>query len=296
MASGLGGGFLDAQGQRRGCRLGQWLGQARSDAEQVGLDHQIGLVMLDIDAGLPRRAAGQAVTRWQPEMLEQLADVRGAADLHGDAVAMTLDGDPDRPAEYPAADLRRRDAGLGQQQPTIDLGQRRQAFEQMDLVVLEAEIAAQPGFLDTAQRNVERQVELAVAGDFHAPGEVVDHLADRAFVDEIQELPGRPAGITADEQHFFLRLEVGNFDHDIRQTSAEYRAFLGDDPHAGAEAHVGLDLVDHRPAGRIVQFHALGLGRDQELALGRVAEREIREIALEHHLAVVTATGDDAAA
>ena len=61
------------------------------------------------------------------------------------------------------------------------------------------------------------------------------------------------------------------------------------DGHAGAfELHVAVDAGDLRPAVGVVERGVARLERDEELALLRIGEREVGEVARQRHADVAS--------
>jgi hypothetical protein len=69
--------------------------------------------------------------------------------------------------------------------------------------------------------RLELEVEFAVAFGLHVLGEMVDALADRAGLDEAQEVRRRPGGLAAHGQQFLGLLEVGDLGAHLAQLDAE---------------------------------------------------------------------------
>ena len=224
-----------------------------------------------------------------------LADLGLPRGIDGHLVADAAYLHSHRPAKALAGDLLGGNGGFGDRQLAVDLGDFRQAGHWLQLVVEEAVITAYPGLVQTPQRQVKRQVEPAVAAGFHALGKAVDGGADRAAVDEAQEFRRWPLSDTPDQQHFVGGFKIGQVNAHRRELRPHQPPPAGTNLHADAEAQVGFDVLDCRPAVGVIDPRPACLGGDDEAAGGRVAEREILEIALEHQTPVVTVTGGDAA-
>ena len=227
------------------------------------------------------------------EVIAHLLDLRRATGLDADLVAGTADLHLERAAKCPANDVLRGGRAFRQQQATIDLVERRQAGQRLQLVVLETVVAAHFRILGMAQRNIEFQVEAAVAARLHVGGEMIELFTQRALFKEAQELAGRPLGQAAYQQHFLVRLEIGDAHLDAGQRGPQDAPLAGCDLHAGIESHVRRDAVDGRPARGIVDPGIGRPGGNDELATLAVAEGKILQLALEHQSPVVTLAGHD---
>ena len=286
-------GALDPERQRRRSNLVERIRQGRGDADQVGLDDDLGIAAANPDLGLPRRIAGQLVDKWPAEVTGHLVDACLTGGIDGDLPGRRPHLHLERPAEGIAGNLARRDAVLGNLQAPADAGHRRQRLDDPDPVVQKAEVAAHLGALDMPERDVEFEGEPPVTLGPHVAGEMTDRIADRAGLDEAQEVAGRPAGIAAHEKHFLVGGEIRDFGDHPRQAHAEDAAALGPDFHPGTEMQVGVDAFDDRPAGTVVEVDAGRPRRHRERPAARLGEREVAEVALENQLRIAGAALGD---
>jgi len=296
LTTGIGQRTLDAQRQDGGRRFVERLGQRRTDPLQIGLDHHRGIALADVDIRLPAGRTAQPVEQRPAEMLAHLLNRRRSGGLYPDPGPLAAHLHLEAATEGPPLDVAGLHATLGNLQAAIDLGQRRQPRHHLQLVVAEGIVGAQPGLGRTPQRQVEMQVERAVAAGLHAVGEAVDLVGHRALADEAEKIGGLPFGPPGHLEQLVVRLEIGNRDLYPGKAGTEDFAALGVDLHADAETHVGIDMVDQRPARRIVDPDVGRLGGNAEFTLRRVAEGKITQVALEHQATVVAATADDATA
>lgn len=228
-------------------------------------------------------------------MFAHLTDMGVASRLNQHLVAGTVHLHLERPTKYLATDILRGHCIFGQQQAAINLRQRRQPGQRLQLIVLESIVTAHLGIQRMPQRYVEFQIEAAITDRLHAVGKAIYLFGHRTFLDEPEKLAGRPLRQTTHQQHFFVRLEIGNIDLDAGQGGTEDAALAGQNTHPGTKTHVRVDVIDDRPTICVVNFGTCRLGGDNELAPLAVTKREILQISLENQFSVVATPGHNAA-
>src|SRR5690606_3315974 len=127
--------------------------------------------------------------------------VDAALELDADrGIALAARGNAQRTAEKGRCRRRYADIVLGELEPAVDLLQGRESGFRLQPVVDELVIAADPASFQRLQRQLQLQAKPALTLGPHALGKPVDHRADRALSDEIQEIGGRPFRLATDDQ------------------------------------------------------------------------------------------------
>ncbi len=219
-------------------------------------------------------------------MVEHRADaLRGGPAFGGDqhaGVRLGAAGDAHLVAEQLAAHVRQRERVLGEARAPAGALDRRQPRIDGDAVGGELVFARHLALGHFVQHQVQPQAQLAAAERGHRIGGAADHAAHRAFADVVEENRGRSFGAALHEQVRFRIGHAGQGHLHVGELDAENRAAApGDVDLVAVEGEVALDLFDARPAARIVEHGARHLGGNLELALGRIEEGEIAQVALQ---------------
>ena len=119
---------------------------------------------------------------------------------------------------------------------------------------------------------------------------MIDAGSHRTAFDEFEKFPGRPCGLALDDEHFVHHVKIGHADLHGPDGRTEDAAALRLDAHAVIKLHVGLDMLDDRPALGVINAGIVRLGRHQELPLLRIAEGKITQVAAQHQFGIARRT------
>ena len=288
---------LDDQRQQLGGGLVERFGQRGSDALQARFEPQFGLFLLHPDHGAPGRGARQVLEQRMAEALGERAHRQGAAGLdHDAAVGRAGDIDAHRQAQQVGAYPLRIEAVGREVQFAVDLGQRRQVAVGRQLVGDEAVAAIDPAIDDVMQGQLEVQAQLAVAGGGHVGGVVVDALAHRTGLDELEETRRGAGGAAVDGEQLRAGSELGDLGGHRTEADAENAAALPADQHARAfEQQLAVEAANLRPIRRIAQHGAAKAALDLEYPVLAVLVGEFGQVALEAQSDLVRHAADDGA-
>src|SRR5205085_6475700 len=131
-------------------------------------------------------------------------------------------------------------------------------------------------------RQLELQLQMAVAARAHRLGEAPGARAQRRLRQEPEKLGSGTVGDPAYTHRRGFGAELGNAHMYIAQARAKRGGAPADDIHAIAlEEQLGVDRLDARPARGVVEQAVSHAGADAEIALLRIDERELAQIALQ---------------
>ncbi len=201
----------------------------------------------------------------------------------------------DGTAEDLSAALAHGKARFGESELAASLLERRQRARQHQLIAREFVLAGDLGCLERVERQLELQAQVALAGGAHRLGESPGARAQRRFPQEPEELGGRPLCLSIDQHARRAHAELREAHSYVVQARAEHAgAAPGDVQAVAIERELGLDVLDTRPFGGVLQQALVQARLDHELPARRIGERKVVQIALQPQLDVARVPGEDA--
>ena len=288
---------LETQRQHVGTCLRQRRRQRRGDALQAGFHQNAGAAPADIHFRAP---GGGAAHLPQQRLLQRRLQCRRserAARVDGDA-AVGLAGDVKR--DRAAQELRVRrahaHAALAELEPSVHLRQRRPVGIDAHLVAGQLVTACHLGVGQARERQLELELQSAVARRAHVRGDSADQLVHRALPNEFQEFCGRSFGLAVDREYPVRREQVRQDDVRAGHLRAEHARFAAGHFHALAvETQVRIDTFYARPSRRVAQAPVPHPRRDLEHAVFPALERKVLEVAFQAQAEVVCVPGKQGA-
>ena len=169
----------------------------------------------------------------------------------------------------------------------------RQIVNDVHPVVIQPVAAGDAGFFHVLERQMQFDIERAVAFGTDVTSEVVDGFADRAGFNELEKLGRGASGLATQVDRGFSRYQIRNFCLDVFECGTKYLPALRIDLHAlTGEYHFAVDIGNRRPVGGVIQRHPGDVTTDVKCAATGLAERKLGQVAFQHQSRIAGFAGE----